>query len=150
MNAFQRGLCNTVGVLAVVLAFLGMALPVLPTVPFFLVAAACFVRGSRRPYRWLMTHPRYGRVIYQYREAKAITRSAKTVSIVILWVGILISMLLVRMWHAHLFLTLVLIGVTIYLARFREISPADLEKTRATYDAFIAREFPELSDRREP
>jgi hypothetical protein len=49
-----------IGWLSVVLGVIGIFVPVLPTTPFLLLAAACFVRSSRRFYLWLVEHPRLG------------------------------------------------------------------------------------------
>ncbi|MGE5229565.1 MAG: YbaN family protein, partial [Deltaproteobacteria bacterium] len=48
------------------LGVVGLAVPVLPTVPFVLLAAACFVRSSERCHRWLVTHPVFGRHVADY------------------------------------------------------------------------------------
>ena len=51
-----------------VLAALGVVLPGLPTTPFLLVAAACFVRSSQRLYDRLLAHPVFGPLVRDYRD----------------------------------------------------------------------------------
>ncbi|MEM1160041.1 MAG: YbaN family protein, partial [Pseudomonadota bacterium] len=58
------------------LGLLGAALPLLPTVPFMLLAAFCFARGSERFHRWLMNHPRFGPGIRDWQAHRAISRRA--------------------------------------------------------------------------
>ena len=63
-----RYLLLAIGWLSVALGVIGIFLPVLPTTPFLLLAAACFVRSSRRFYIWLVTHPHLGPWIRDYLE----------------------------------------------------------------------------------
>lgn len=61
----------------VVLGFIGAFLPVLPTTPFLILAAACFARSSPRFEKWLLDHPRFGPVLREWREKGAIPLKAK-------------------------------------------------------------------------
>jgi len=65
------------GSLLVVVGFIGALLPVLPTTPFLILAAACFARSSPRLERWLLNHARFGPVLRDWRAHGAIPRKAK-------------------------------------------------------------------------
>ena len=62
-----RYLLMAVGWVSVVLGVIGIFLPVLPTTPFLLLAAACFARSSPRFYQWLINHRQLGPWIRDYR-----------------------------------------------------------------------------------
>jgi uncharacterized membrane protein YbaN (DUF454 family) len=62
---------------ALVLGAIGLAVPVLPTVPFLIVAAWAASKSSPELERWLLAHPRYGPHIRAWREHGAVPRRAK-------------------------------------------------------------------------
>lgn len=76
-----RGLLVAAGALFVALAALGVVLPLLPTTPFLLVAAACFARSSPRLYRALLASRTFGPLIRHWRAAGAIPRRAKIAAV---------------------------------------------------------------------
>lgn len=59
------------------LGAIGAFLPLLPTVPFVILAAFCFARSSPRLEAWLLTHPHFGHHIVAWREKGAISRKGK-------------------------------------------------------------------------
>jgi hypothetical protein len=72
------------GFLFVALAALGAVLPVLPTTPFLLLAAACFARSSPRFYDWLLRNKLFGPLIREWRATRSIPLRAKGVAIVMI------------------------------------------------------------------
>ena len=76
-----RGVFFLCGLLFVLLGFIGAFLPVLPTTPFLILAAACFARSSRKLERWLLDHPRFGPTLRDWRQRGAIPRKAKLLSL---------------------------------------------------------------------
>jgi uncharacterized membrane protein YbaN (DUF454 family) len=65
------------GMASVVLALIGIALPIMPTVPFLILAAWCFGKSNPAWERRLLQHPRYGPHIRAWRENGAIARIGK-------------------------------------------------------------------------
>ena len=72
----------TVGCLSLTLGALGIALPLLPTTPFVLLAAFAFARSSNRLHEWLITHDVFGALIDNWHRHGAISRRAKIASVV--------------------------------------------------------------------
>ena len=73
----KRALWIAAGVLSLALGIVGAVLPLLPTVPFLLLAAFSFARGSDRLHHWLIHHPRLGPPIRDWQARGAIGRRAK-------------------------------------------------------------------------
>jgi uncharacterized membrane protein YbaN (DUF454 family) len=89
-SSMRRTAFLALGYLMVVLGFLGIFLPVLPTTPFLILAAGCFARSSPRLERWLLDHPRFGPLLRDWRERGAIPRRAKTLAFASMGVGYLL------------------------------------------------------------
>lgn len=79
---------------AVALGVIGAALPLLPTVPFMLLGAFCFARGSESAHAWLMNHPRFGAAIRDWQAHGAISREGKTAALVAIAAGFALSIAL--------------------------------------------------------
>jgi uncharacterized protein len=128
-SALQRGFLVAVGSVAVGLGTIGVFVPLLPTTPFLLLAAACFIRSSDRLYAWLIQHPWFGSYIRNYREHRAITLPAKVVALTLLWVAIGYSALFVaRAWWLRALLGVVAVGVTTHLLLLKTLT-REMEKT---------------------
>jgi uncharacterized membrane protein YbaN (DUF454 family) len=65
------------GVASLALGLVGIVLPLLPTVPFVILAAYCFSKGSRRWEAWMLAHPRLGPIVHDWREHRAVPLRAK-------------------------------------------------------------------------
>jgi len=65
------------GLSAVALAMIGVVLPLLPTVPFLLLAAFCFARSSDRLHTWLLDHAIFGPLITAWIDTRSISQTAK-------------------------------------------------------------------------
>ena len=76
-----RAVWLAVGLGAVLLAALGVVLPLLPTTPFLLVAVYAFARSSDRWHAWLRTHRVFGPIVSDWRRYRAIDRRAKIVGV---------------------------------------------------------------------
>lgn len=120
MPRLTRLLLISAGTLCVALGVLGMFLPVLPTTPFLLLAAACYARSSERFYRWLLENRWFGEYIRDYREGRGLPLREKLLTLLALWLTIGLTALLADpVWWVRLILAGVAVGVTLHLVRLK-------------------------------
>ncbi len=118
IHTSRKYLLNAIGWASVLLGTLGIFLPVLPTTPFLLLAAACFARSSPKFYQWLVSHPKLGRYILHYLNGKGIPKRAKWVAIIMIWTTITTSALFfVQLVWLKVMLFVIAACVTLYLIR---------------------------------
>jgi uncharacterized membrane protein YbaN (DUF454 family) len=112
------------GTLCVVLGLIGILLPVLPTTPFLLLAAASYARSSDRFYDWLLNNRWFGTYIRNYREGKGATLHHKITALVLLWGTIGYSAIfIVSLWWVRLILFIIATAVTFHLAKMPTYRP---------------------------
>lgn len=121
-NPLVRQVLLVVGWIAVVLGVIGIFLPVLPTTPFLLLAAACFVRSSRRVYQWLVEHPRLGPWLLDYLEGNGIPLKGKIYTLLTMWTSIGISCWLVPLFWARVGMLLSACLVSLYILRQKTLT----------------------------
>ena len=88
------------GAVSLGLGVAGMFLPVLPTTPFLLLTAWCWLKGSPRLYAWLMSQPRLGPYIRDF------------------WVTVTVSIVLVHPLWLRILLFCIAVGVTVHILSF--------------------------------
>lgn len=104
------------------LGILGIFLPILPTTPFLLLAAACYAKSSERFYNWLINNKWLGNYIKNYREGKGVPLKVKVLSISFLWFTIGYSVVfVVNTFLIQVILILIAIGVTIHILSIRTL-----------------------------
>ena len=108
-NKPLRYLVFGLGILALVAGFIGIFLPLLPTTPFILLATWCFFKSSPKTYSWIRQHPRFGPILKDWEERKAIARSTKILAI------LMIALSLTGIW-LKASLLVVKIALTVLLA----------------------------------
>ena len=90
-NRVTRALWVVTGLVCVGLGAIGIVLPILPTTPFLLAAAACFCKSSTRLYNWLIGNKWFGEYILNYKEGKGIPMKTKIIALTLLWATIGVS-----------------------------------------------------------
>ena len=95
------------GIFFVGLAILGVVLPILPTTPFLLVAAACFAKSSPKMQRMLLANKTFGPLIHDWQKYRSIPRKAKRIA--------LLTMILSVCWSAFMLKSTMLTALVVAL-----------------------------------
>lgn len=113
-----RGLLIAAGVLCVLLGIIGIFLPLLPTTPLILLAAACFARSSRRFHDWLLANRTFGPLIREWEQHRSIPRRTKltAIGLMSLMLAVSIVFFVEPLWLQAL-LVLLGVGLAIWLYR---------------------------------
>ncbi len=123
-KAVLKHALTAIGIIAVVLAILGVFLPLLPTTPFLLLASACFARSSDRLHGWLLNNKLFGTALRDFEQGKGMPLKAKVTALVLLWVSLAFSAFKLGNVILVCLLLAVGVGVTTYLLAFVPTRPA--------------------------
>lgn len=108
------------GTMSLGLGVIGVFVPVLPTTPFLLLAAACYARGSPRVYCWLINNRLFGAYVRSYREGRGLPWMVRVFTIIMLWltIGVTVLVLIDGLW-LRLLLLGIAAAVTVHVALLR-------------------------------
>ncbi|MCK4979589.1 MAG: YbaN family protein [Candidatus Delongbacteria bacterium] len=108
---------------------IGIFVPLLPTTPFVLLSATCFLKSSKSLYNWITNHKLFGDYIKYYLKFRAVSLRSKIISNIFLWVVILISAIFYTklLWIRILLIT-VATCVTIHLVKMKTLTKEMIEK----------------------
>jgi len=115
-SPFLRGVLIVCGWIFTIGGVAGIFLPLVPTVPFLLLAVACFARSSERFHTWLVGHHHLGPLLRDYLNGAGIPLRAKRVAICMVWVSFpTTSFLFVQVLWLKLLLIATAVAITLYL-----------------------------------
>ncbi|TET92265.1 DUF454 domain-containing protein [Candidatus Aerophobetes bacterium] len=119
-SSLSRWVLTIAGTFSLGLGIVGILLPLLPTTPFLLLAAACYARSSERLNNWLLNNRWFGNYLRNYWKGKGIPLKVKVLSISFLWITIGYSALfVVQILLGKIILVIIAIGVTIHILSIR-------------------------------
>jgi len=125
----KRRLLIVAGTLSTGLGIIGIFIPILPTTPFLLLAAACYMRSSERFYQWLINNRVFGAYIRNYIEGRGMPIRIKIFTILLLWLAIGLSIAFgVQNTVVRIVLICVAIGVTAHIVLIRKRKVEDIQK----------------------
>jgi len=121
----MRILLIMVGWLCVVLATLGVVLPLLPTTPFLLLAAWCFARSSPRFHHWLLHRSWFGSYLRHWQAHRALPKGAKPKAVALIVTTFAISIYFVPLLWVRILLVCMMFALLIMMWRLPVV---DLEQ----------------------
>ncbi len=118
----MKSILALLGLLSLGLGILGIFLPVLPTTPLLLLAAALFLRSNKKLYDWLINHPKFGPYITNFMKHKAIPLKIKFLSVSMLWITLLYCAIFVtdNILLRIMFISIA-VAVTIHILSYRTL-----------------------------
>lgn len=118
----MKFLLAALGTIALALGIIGIFLPILPTTPFLLLAAALYFRSSQKLYNRLLEHPQLGGYIKNFREHKAIPLRVKIISVSLVWITLLYcAVFVVAEWWFRLFFVLLAIAISAHILHYKTL-----------------------------
>jgi len=125
----KRRLLIGAGTLCTGLGIIGIFIPILPTTPFLLLAAACYMRSSERFYQWLINNRIFGAYVRNYIEGRGMPVRIKIFTILLLWLAIGLSIAFgVQNTVIRIVLVGIAIGVTIHICLIKKRKAEDSGK----------------------
>ena len=103
------------GTVSLVIGVIGIFVPLLPTTPLLLLSAYCYLKSSEKLYNMLMNSNHLGEYIKNYMEHRAVTKKAKYITLIILWLSLTASIILINILYVRLLLVIVGIAVSIHV-----------------------------------
>jgi uncharacterized membrane protein YbaN (DUF454 family) len=117
------------GFLFLGLGIVGIALPVLPTTPFLLLASFCFLKGSKRLHTWLMANKHFGPRIKRITET-GLTRREKISIYVLVFAMLTPVFIFTNSLHLRILLVVIMIVKAVFFLRIKTAPPAAPAESR--------------------
>ncbi len=117
-SRWVRAFFLAAGTLFLALGLVGIFLPLLPTTPFVLLAAACYARGSRRFYDRLLANRTFGPIVLEWQRHRSIPYRTKVMAVILMSVTLAASIVFfVRPPWLKGLLALMGVGLAVWLYR---------------------------------
>ena len=116
-----------IGFLFIGLAILGVALPLLPTTPFVLVAASCFAKSSPRLHQKLLDNKVFGPLIINWQTHRIISTRAKTIALSTMFLSVCWSFYMLEQVYLQLMVAILVLGPSIFILRLPTVATIPIE-----------------------
>ncbi len=113
----KRRLLVIAGTISMAVGIIGIFVPILPTTPFLLLAAVCYMKGSNRLHQWMLNNRLFGAYIKSYIQGRGMPLSIKILTILLLWISIGVTVAFgVQHIALRAVLVLIAVGVTVHIS----------------------------------
>jgi uncharacterized protein len=117
IKKFSKIVLIVTGWLCVVLGVIGIVLPILPTTPFMLLAAACFAKSSPRFHGWLLNNKVFGSIIKNWQTERYIEKKTKIRALLLVAFTFMVSILMVGILKLQIMLLCFWLICSFFIAR---------------------------------
>lgn len=124
----MRIFLTLLGCLSLGTGILGILLPLLPTTPFVLLAAALFARSSPRFHGWLLGHRYFGPLIQDWQRHRAIRPGVRRQANLFIVLSFSVSLFLVSVTWVRLLLIVGLVILLVMVNRLPLVQPVALKE----------------------
>lgn len=120
-NPLVRATLFSLGFISLALGIIGAFLPVLPTTPFLLLSAWCFLKSSQKAHQWLYRQPVLGKSLRDWERNKSIAKSTKVVAISMITLSLVFIWIKPLVLWLQISVTVLLIVVSIFIVTRKSI-----------------------------
>lgn len=116
------------GFLFTILGAVGIFLPILPTVPFLLLASICFAKGSKRFHNWFKSTKLYKNNLESFEKDRSMTLKTKWSILIPVTILLLVAFFMMKNIYGRTFIAvLILAKYYVFLFRIKTVSSNNVE-----------------------
>lgn len=116
------------GFLFTILGAVGIFLPILPTVPFLLLASICFAKGSKRFHNWFKSTKLYKNNLESFEKDRSMTLKTKWSILIPVTILLLVAFFMMKNIYGRTFIAvLILAKYYVFLFKIKTVSQDNLE-----------------------
>ena len=119
----KRTILISLGLLCVGLGFIGVFVPGIPTTIFLIIALWAFTKSSEKLHHWLLNHKRFGPILNNWQEHKAVPRRAKILMVVLMSLAVILFYYSLQSLILTIGLIIILVSVAIYVISLPSKAP---------------------------
>ncbi len=122
MTRRKRILFISLGIICLVLSYIGVALPGIPGTPFIILTAFFFIRSSDKLYAWLLRNRLFAKIINSFQAQEKISFKTKLLFLVPVWISaVLADILFVTGWKGHVLVAVLITAYTVLILLLKKI-----------------------------